>query len=90
MLDSYCGLLGSEEYYLLCFFWAMSSGRYRRLRRDGLHPNRLQGDEREGIQQLFGEGEGAAAVSEGSAAVSKGLRARNENFSIDAQEEFWS
>ena len=66
-----------------CLFWAMSGGRYRRLRRDGLHPNRLQGDEREGIQEVFGEGEGATAVSEG-------LRARNESFSIDAEEEFWS
>ena len=53
------------------------------MRRDGLHPNRLQADEREGIQEVFGEGEGAAAVSEG-------LRMHNESFSIDSEEEFWS
>ena len=67
---------------MLCFFWAMSGRKYQRLRRDGLHPNRLHRDEREGIQEFFGEGEGAATVSEG-------LRARNESFSIDAEEEFW-
>ena len=60
----------------------MSGGSYRRLRQMACVRTGFRETSKKKLKSFFGEGEGAAVVSEG-------LKACNENFSTDAEEEFW-